>query len=219
MNIVKKFLAIVLIVSMALSTACSLGNGVKKITLSEDEITLNVGEKYELEYTIKPKDADNKVSWESSDEDVAKVSSKGVVTAKGVGTCEITVTTKNGRKASCTVYVNEASICGTYELADNDLGVSGTIVIVATNLDDTYKMSYSGADIITSGFGHTSTQISTDQHYLNYVKTVDGRICYDWNSWDPSPDYYFFVYEDDENFESIYFPRWDGYLYRFDRVS
>lgn len=34
MNIVKKFLEIVLIVCMALSTACSLGNGIKKITLS-----------------------------------------------------------------------------------------------------------------------------------------------------------------------------------------
>ena len=38
MNIVKKFLAIVLIVCMALSTACSLGNGIKKITLKNKKV-------------------------------------------------------------------------------------------------------------------------------------------------------------------------------------
>lgn len=219
MSNIKRFLAVLLIVCMALSTACSAVGGVKKITLSDDEITLNVGDKYELEYSLKPNSEESRVTWKSSDENVAKVSSKGVVTAKGPGSCEVTATTKNGRRATCTVYVNEVSICGTYELANNDLDVSGTIVIVATSLDDTYKMSYSGADIITSGFGHTSTQISTDLHYLNYVKTTDGMMCYDWLSTDPNPDYYFIVYEDDENFESIYFPRWDGYMYRFDRVS
>lgn len=44
-------------------------------------------------------------------------------------------------------------------------------------------------------------------------------MCYNWLSTDPNQDYYFIVYENDENFESIYFPRWDGYMYRFDRVS
>ena len=219
MNTIKRFIAALVIVFVALSTACSATGGVKKITLSNDKITLNVGDKYGLYYTLNPNNEESRITWNSSANNVAEVSNEGVITAMSPGSCEITATTDNGRKATCTVYVNEVSICGTYELADNDLGVSGTIVIVATSLDNSYKMSYSGADIITSGFGHTSTQVSTDQHYLNYVKTIDGMMCYEWLSTDPNPDYYFIVHEDDESFASIYFPRWDGYMYRFDRVS
>ena len=51
----------------------------------------------QLTATITPDNASNKnVLWESSDTDVATVSSTGLVTAKGVGTATITVTTVNG---------------------------------------------------------------------------------------------------------------------------
>lgn len=53
MSRIKRLLAVLLIVCMALSIACSAVGGVKKITLSDDDITLNVGDEYELEYSLK----------------------------------------------------------------------------------------------------------------------------------------------------------------------
>ena len=79
---------------------------VKSVSLSETELTLNVGEKHTLTATVLPANAENKaVSWTSSDESVVSVSD-GTVTALNEGTAVITVTTEDGNKtASCTVTV------------------------------------------------------------------------------------------------------------------
>ena len=53
MSRIKRLLAVLLIVCVALLIACSAVESVKKITLSDDEITLNVGDEYELEYSLK----------------------------------------------------------------------------------------------------------------------------------------------------------------------
>ena len=62
----------------------------------------------QLTATVSPNDASNKnVTWSSSNESVAIVSSTGLVTAKGVGTAAITVTTVNGGfTATSTITVN-----------------------------------------------------------------------------------------------------------------
>ncbi len=80
---------------------------VEKVVLSKSSKTLNVSDTYTLKATVVPADASNKsVTWKSSNSKVAKVSSKGVVTAVGKGTAKITVTTKDGkRKDVCTVKV------------------------------------------------------------------------------------------------------------------
>ena len=64
------------------------------------------GSKVTLSAKLKPASAKAKLKWESSDKSVAKVNSKGVVTAKGTGTCTITVKTKDGKKvAKCKIKV------------------------------------------------------------------------------------------------------------------
>lgn len=72
-------------------------------------VTVSNGTKFKLTPTILPSNATNqKVVWKSSDTNVAKVDSKGNVTAVGTGTCHITCVSteqKNPASATCRVYV------------------------------------------------------------------------------------------------------------------
>ena len=80
---------------------------VEGIALTETEIMLSRGSQYQLEYVLNPSYAENKdVKWTSSDKTIARVSSRGVVTAIGYGPVTITATTKDGGfAASCVVNV------------------------------------------------------------------------------------------------------------------
>ena len=77
------------------------------VSLDKKEATLTVGGTETLTVSVVPSDATNKtVSWSTSDEKVATVSD-GVVTAKGVGTATITVTTADGNyTANCAITVS-----------------------------------------------------------------------------------------------------------------
>ena len=79
---------------------------VKSVSCSPNEKTLYRGERFQLTYTINPKDAsDQSVDWESSTPSVATVSG-GVVEALAAGTTTITLTTRDGgEKAYCTITV------------------------------------------------------------------------------------------------------------------
>ena len=55
-------------------------------------------------------DGDYIAKWESSNTKVAKVSRKGKITAKKVGTATITVTTKNGAAASVKIHVQKGKV-------------------------------------------------------------------------------------------------------------
>ena len=55
-------------------------------------------------------DGDSIAKWESSNTKVAKVSRKGKITAKKVGTATITVTTKNGATVSVKIHVQKGKV-------------------------------------------------------------------------------------------------------------
>ncbi len=75
------------------------------VTLDRSAIQINVGEASALVATVSPADTTDKaLTWSSSDTSVAAVSD-GVVTAIGAGTATITVTTANGKSATCSVTV------------------------------------------------------------------------------------------------------------------
>ncbi len=84
------------------------------VTLSRSSMALTVGNTGTLTVNVNPSNATNKnYSWSSSNSSVATVSN-GVVTAKGIGTAVITVTTQDGNKtARCTVTVTAASVAVT----------------------------------------------------------------------------------------------------------
>ena len=77
----------------------------KKVALNEKKATLTVGETLELAAKLQPDNAISKLTWTSSNKNVAKVSTKGKVTAIKAGKAVITVKTANGKRAKCTITV------------------------------------------------------------------------------------------------------------------
>ena len=77
------------------------------VGLNKSEASLKVGETTTLTATVNPSNAANKsVTWSSNNTNAATVDSNGKVTAKAVGTADITVKTVDGGKtATCKVTV------------------------------------------------------------------------------------------------------------------
>jgi len=81
---------------------------VESVSLDKTEYTFHtIGSTLTLNATVLPSDAtDKSVEWSSDKEDVATVTTSGVVTARGNGTATITVTTKDqGKSATCVITV------------------------------------------------------------------------------------------------------------------
>lgn len=98
----KLFMAIGIIV---LGIGCKKENkadtSVRAIALAKSTATLKIGETTTLTYTVFPENAANKnVAWTSSDQAVATVDNKGVVTGVTPGSATITVTTAEGAQTS-----------------------------------------------------------------------------------------------------------------------
>ena len=89
------------------SKAITVTSKVSGVSLNMADATLARKAKVTLRATIAPADATNKaVTWTSSNKKVATVSSKGVVTGVGGGTCTITARSKDGGyTASATITV------------------------------------------------------------------------------------------------------------------
>lgn len=78
---------------------------VESVSLNVTAKTLAAGSSSTFRATVLPSNATDSVSWTSSDQSVATVSSDGKVTAKAPGTVKITATA-GGKSAVCTLTVN-----------------------------------------------------------------------------------------------------------------
>ena len=100
---------------------------VSSVSLDKTSLTMTEGESETLTAKISPTNAtDQSVTWSSSNESVASVSSGGVVTAKAAGSATITVKTNDGGKtATCSVTVksNTVSVTGV-SLSESSLSMT-----------------------------------------------------------------------------------------------
>lgn len=82
------------------------------VTLDAETADMKVGEQKKLVATVAPEDATNKsVTWSSSDETLATVTSEGQVSALKAGTVTITVKTADGEKtASCVITITNVDV-------------------------------------------------------------------------------------------------------------
>lgn len=81
---------------------------VESISISKEQLSLVVGQKYTLSATILPKDAtDKEIKWTSSNNNVVSVDN-GQVTAKSPGTAIVSAISNDGNhSASCTITVRK----------------------------------------------------------------------------------------------------------------
>ena len=77
------------------------------ISLDVKELTLNVGETYNLETQLKPADSTDQITFESNNTKVALVSVAGKITAKAKGSCVIFARTEGGKSTYCNVIVTQ----------------------------------------------------------------------------------------------------------------
>ena len=116
----KKALSILLVVCMCISLMAGCqwlpaeptepaGVEVEDVKINLAAATIKVGETHKIEVRVEPAEADQTVTFTSSDEAVATVDATGLVTAVAEGVAEITVTAGDKSKV-CTVTVAPAPV-------------------------------------------------------------------------------------------------------------
>lgn len=86
---------------------------VSSLTLYPTNLSLKIGDTYQLNAYVSPGDANNQtLAWSSANDGIAKVDSNGKVTAISAGTATITAKTTDGSnlKATCQVVVQNQQI-------------------------------------------------------------------------------------------------------------
>ncbi len=114
------------------------------VSLDITSHTMKEGETVTLTATVTPDDAaDKTVTWKSSDENIAKVNTNGVVTAVSPGNATITVTTTDGgHTATCTIKVNALpTVGGTWTLVTNAANLKAGDRIVIAAADTAFALS------------------------------------------------------------------------------
>ena len=147
------------------------------VTLNQTILTLTgAGQTSTLTATVTPSNATNKsVTWSSSDESVATVSSEGVVTAVANGTATITATTADGTNlsASCEVTVEIEHTQGIPGDVNGDTKVNGADIVAVIN----YVLAASTASVADVN-GDTKVNGADIVAVINYVLSFDGARAY-----------------------------------------
>lgn len=111
---------------------------VESVTLNKTSTEIGVGQTEILSVSVLPTNASNKgVTWTSSSSTIASVSSSGLVTAKKVGECDITVKSKadTSISATCHVTVKPVSVTGvSLDEEEFDLGQGKSKTLTASVL-------------------------------------------------------------------------------------
>jgi len=99
------------------------------VRLDKSSAKLGVGQSLTLKATLAPSGASAAKSWKSSNSAVVSVSSAGKITGKKTGKATVTVTTANGKTASCAVTVAPAPTAIVLGVRNASLAVGKTLKI------------------------------------------------------------------------------------------
>ena len=149
-------------------------NNIQSVTLDKESASVEYGEELVLNATINPTDTDmdKTLKWESSNPSIATVDENGKITAKFPGKATITVTTVNGKTATC-----EVTVTGEAPYIMGDLNNSGRVSI--TDVVMLVKLNFNKLELndyyLAVGDMNHSGRISVTDVVL-LVKTIFGKI-------------------------------------------
>lgn len=135
---------------------------VESVTLNKETAEIIVGNTEQLTATVLPENADNKnITWSSTDESIATVSSDGLVSAISVGSASI-IAKAGDKQAKCDVTVIGVPVESiTLDKTSVETSLGSKFELTATVLpenayDKTVKWSSSDESIITVYYGKVS---------------------------------------------------------------
>ncbi len=163
------------------SPACKITVKAAPTSATLKAFKIGVGGTYTPPVTLAPAGTVATKTWKSSNTSVATVNAtSGLVTAKKAGTTTLTVTTHNGRKASCTVTVvavpsSITSIVTLYNNAANATKSAKNFSVTRVDkgdlkLDTTNMILRLGATVLLSAANKGTT---TKEKFVNGKGTVD----------------------------------------------
>lgn len=111
-------------ITLNVTVPAAEGTEISSVSLNKTNLTLAINETSLLQATIDPYNttSDKKITWESSNSNVAKVDNNGKVTGVAAGTAVITATTSNGKIATCNVTVTIQRPSIKYQTHIQDIG-------------------------------------------------------------------------------------------------
>ena len=149
------------------------------VTLDKTSLTIEAGQTAALTATVKPSNATNKkVTWASSDPDIATVDAEGKVTGVAAGETTVTVTTVDGEKtATCDVTVT-ASTTPRYILTDTLTEGGEYLIVNDATVGSSSSRALKNPGGTTSGVSISSSNGKTtvEVNDGNYIETEDTDI-------------------------------------------
>ena len=140
---------------------------VSGVTLAQDSLILSPGSVAALEANVSPGGAANaSLSWTSSDENVATVDSRGVVTAVGTGSALITAESLNGLSDTCQVAVSSVLInysLSTGSAMEMTTAVDPDATAVWTSDDETVATVDSSGKVTSVSIDSSAKTLSRNQ--------------------------------------------------------
>ena len=136
---------------------------VTSVTLDESTLDVTVGQTRQLTATVLPSDAhDKSVTWSSSNNNIATVTSNGLVTAVSAGTANIIVTTTDGGyTAACEVTVTDPGF--TSMVIEGASVVSAETCTFRAICDNVEDVTSSATWSITAGSQYATINSSTGE--------------------------------------------------------
>ena len=170
-------------------TTCSINVrerdiAVDKVSLDYSSADMLKDDTLQLTVTVTPSNATNKsVTWSSSSDSVATVTSSGLVKAIGVGSAVITVKSINGNTATCNINVKEKSVSKYVDPVSTGFEITYYWGIRADLLTETDVKNMSNAGITLAqlkgkarGFGETNIYREEMAKAINLYKKYGIKV-------------------------------------------
>ncbi|MCM1364468.1 MAG: C39 family peptidase [Faecalibacterium sp.] len=125
------------------------------VKLNATNLTLCVGESYTFKPTIGNDEYCSSFSFASDKSDILAQSKDGKFTAKKAGTAKVTVSTYNGKKATCTVTVKKAPSTVKLNATKLTLGIGETFTFKPTIGKDEYCQKFTFTSDKSDVFAHS----------------------------------------------------------------